>query len=225
MLTWLLENRGMISFVELLAMLFSYAVLVFVMTPVHELAHAFVAYKLGDNTAKQSGRLTFDPLAHFDPFGTTMLVLFGVGFARPVPVNPYNFRNPKKGMALTALAGPVSNLLMAIVSVGVFRLCTFFVTNATALTVLYVILINVFARVNIGLAVFNLLPIPPLDGSKIFGYFMPDRWIHTMERYSQQISMILMLLLFVGVLDVPLAFLQELFCNLIGALFGMRGLI
>ncbi len=224
MLSWLLSNRGNISFTELLFMLFSYAVIVFVMLPVHEMAHAFAAHKLGDDTAKWNGRLAFNPLRHLDPFGTTMLVLFGVGFARPVPINPYNFRNPKRDMALSALAGPVSNLLMAVLSVALFRVCCFFVTDIEVLSYLWMVLINVFAAVNIGLAVFNLLPIPPLDGSKIFGYFMPDKWIYTMERYSQMISMVLMVLLFTGVLDVPLDFLRELFCNFIGKLFGFTDL-
>ncbi len=225
MLTWLLENRGSIDFISLLVMLFSYAVLVFVMLPVHEMAHAWAAKKLGDNTASWNGRLTFNPLRHLDPFGTTMLVLFGVGYARPVPINPYNFHDPKKGIALSALAGPVSNLLMAILSVAVYRVCYIFITDAVLLYYLWVIFVFVFARVNIGLAVFNLLPIPPLDGSKIFGYFMPDRWLYTMERYERHISMALMVLLFTGVLDVPLGFLQNLFCMLIGGLFGMPGLV
>lgn len=221
MLTWLIQNRGEIYFFDLMLMLFSYAVLVFVMLPVHEMAHAWAAKKLGDNTANWNGRLTFNPLRHLDPFGTTMLVLFGVGYARPVPINPYNFRDPKKGIALSALAGPVSNLLMAIASVALFRVCCFFVDDLEVLSYLWLVFINVFAAVNIGLAVFNLLPIPPLDGSKIFGYFIPDRWTYAMERYSQQISMVLMLLLFTGVLDVPLDFLRGVLLSGILSMFGL----
>ncbi len=219
MLSWLLNNRGGISFANLVFMLSAYAVLILVMLPVHELAHAWAAHKLGDDTAKWNGRLTLNPLAHLDLYGTLMLVLFGVGFARPVPINPYNFRNPKKGMALSALAGPVSNLLMAVLSVGIFRVCCNFVQDMIVLSYLRLIFIDVFASINIRLAVFNLLPIPPLDGSKIFGYFLPDKWVYMMERYSRQISLALMLLLFVGVLDVPLSFLSNLIFGLITRMF------
>lgn len=221
MLLWLLENRGSVSFANLLFMIAAYAIMVLVMLPIHELAHAFAAHKLGDDTAKWNGRLTLNPMAHLDLQGTLMLVLFGVGYARPVPINPYNFRNPRKGMALSALAGPVSNLLMAVLSVGVFRLCVALIPNAMVLAYLHLILINVFAWINIRLAVFNLLPIPPLDGSKIFGYFLPDRLVYTMERYSRQISLLLMVLLFVGVLDRPLSFLTNLIGGAIFRLFGL----
>lgn len=220
MLLWLLENRGSVSFANLLFMIAAYAVMVLVMLPIHELAHAFAAHKMGDDTAKWNGRLSLNPMAHLDLQGTLMLVLFGVGYARPVPINPYNFRNPRKGVALSALAGPVSNLLMAVLSVGVFRLCVMLIPNAMVLAYLYLILIDVFAWINIRLAVFNLLPIPPLDGSKIFGYFLPDRLVYTMERYSRQISLLLMVLLLVGVLDRPLSFLTNLIGGAIFRLFG-----
>ncbi len=220
MLTWLLQNRGTISFFDLVVMFFSYAVLLFVMLPVHELAHAWAAHRLGDDTAKWNGRLRFDPLRHLDPMGALMIVLFGIGYARPVPINPYNFKNPKRDMALSALAGPVSNLLMAVASVGLFRVCCVLVKDYVVLQYLQLVLIDVFAGVNISLAVFNLLPIPPLDGSKIFGFFLPDKWVYMMERYSRQISMVLMLLLFTGVLDVPLSLLRQLFFNIIGGMFG-----
>lgn len=216
--------RGGISLFELLFLLGAYAVIIFIVLPIHELAHAWAAHLLGDDTARWQGRLKFNPLRHLDVFGTIMILLFGVGYAKPVPVNPYNFRNRKRDMALCALAGPLSNIALAILAVGVFRVCCFFVTDNALLSYLYLILIDVFASVNIGLAVFNLLPIPPLDGSRIFGFFLPNRWVDTMERYSRQISMVVMLLLFVGVLDVPLAFLRGLLGSLIGALFGMPNL-
>jgi len=212
------------SLPKLLFMIGAYAVIVFIVLPIHEFAHAFAAHMLGDDTAKWNGRLTLNPLRHLDLFGTVMIVLFGVGYAKPVPVNPYNFRNRKRDMALCALAGPLSNIVMAIVSVAIFRVCCFFVTSSDLLVYLYLILIDVFASVNIGLAVFNLLPVPPLDGFEIFSFFLPERWVDTLERYNRQISMGIMLLLFVGVLDVPLAFLRGLLGNLIGAMFGMPGL-
>lgn len=221
MLNTLLNNGGQLSFWELLLMLFSYAVLILVMLPVHELAHAYAAYKLGDNTAYWNGRLRFNPLAHLDPIGAAMLVLFGFGYARPVPVNPRNFRNPKRDMALTALAGPVSNILMAAVSIAIFRILVFLPLSFTALSIAELVLIRVFASVNIGLAVFNLLPIPPLDGSRILALVLPDRWINTMEYYSRYITMGLLLLLFAtDVLDAPLYFLRSLLMNLLLRLFG-----
>ena len=216
--------RGGISLFEFFFLIGAYAVIIFIVLPIHELAHAWAAHLLGDDTARWQGRLKFNPLRHLDLFGTIMLVLFGVGYAKPVPVNPYNFRNRKRDMALTALAGPLSNIVLAVIAVAIFRVCVFFVTDTALLSYLYLILIDVFASVNIGLAVFNLLPIPPLDGSRIFGFFLPDRWVDVMEQYSRQISMVVMLLLFVGVLDVPLAFLRGLLGGLIGTLFGMPGL-
>ncbi len=215
----LLNNRGL-SFAELMLMFFSYLVLILVMLPVHELAHAFAAYKLGDDTARWNGRLRFSPFAHLDPMGTLMLVLFGFGYARPVPVNPRNFRNPRRDMALTALAGPLSNILMAAVSIALFRILTLLPLSATVGSIAYLVLIEVFATVNIGLAVFNLLPVPPLDGSRIFAWLLPERWVYTMERYSRYITIGMMLLLFSGTLNVPLNFLRNFLMGLLIKLFG-----
>lgn len=211
-------------------LLLTYAALIFVCLPLHELSHGFIAYKLGDNTAKWHGRLTLNPLKHLDLFGTLMLVLCGFGYAKPVPVNPYNFRKPKNGMALTALAGPASNLLMAIIAVGLFRLVYFFCDATTIefggihgeiLYYAYFILIRVFASVNLGLTVFNLLPIPPLDGSRIFAAILPDRWVQTMERYEMYVQVALMAVLLTGVLDTPLYWLRHGFGFVICTLFGM----
>ena len=189
--------------------LFAYFVLIMVMLPVHEMAHAFTANRLGDPTPKYNGRLTMNPFAHLDIIGTIMILLVGIGYAKPVPVNPRNFRNSRSGMALTALAGPVSNLLMAVASVGVYRLLTLFVTSELVLYYSYLVLISVFASVNIGLAVFNLIPVPPLDGSKILGYFLPAKGLYIMERYQYYITIIMMILLFSGLFDIPLSFLRN----------------
>lgn len=220
---------------QLLMLLFvfiSYMVLILVLMPVHEFAHAFVADRLGDKTPRWNGRLTLNPLAHIDWLGAAMILLFGIGYARPVPISPRNFKNARKGMALTALAGPVSNLLMAILSIAIFRVLLLFggdVVNgsiyvnmdANWLVYAHVILIQVFASVNIGLAVFNLLPIPPLDGSRIFSAILPRKWAFYMERYEQYIMLGLMLLLFTGVLDTPLYWLRHTVGGLFCALFGM----
>lgn len=220
---------------QLLMLLFvfiGYMVLILVLMPVHEFAHAFVADRLGDKTPRWNGRLTLNPLAHIDWLGAAMILLFGIGYARPVPISPRNFKNARKGMALTALAGPVSNLLMAILSIAIFRVLLLFggdVVNgsiyvnmdANWLVYAHVILIQVFASVNIGLAVFNLLPIPPLDGSRIFSAILPRKWAFYMERYEQYIMLGLMLLLFTGVLDTPLYWLRHTVGGLFCALFGM----
>lgn len=205
-------------------LLIGYAALVFVMLPLHELAHAFVADKLGDNTARWHGRLRFNPLAHLDPWGTAMLLLFGFGYARPVPVNPRNFRNPKRDMALVALAGPLSNLLLAALSLGIFRIVMLLPVSMVTFVIARFVLVYVFASVNLGLAVFNLLPVPPLDGSRILGLFLPDRVMYEMERYSRQITWIVMALLFMGKLDTVLDFLRGLLGGALCALFGLPNL-
>lgn len=192
------------SFWDVVLIVFSYAVLIFVMLPVHELAHAGAAFLLGDHTARWHGRLRLNPLVHLDLWGTLLLVLFGFGYARPVPVNANNFRNPKRDMALTALAGPLSNIVMAFLSLVVFRILTVTVTNQIVLELALIALVYVFAGVNLSLAVFNLLPIPPLDGSRIFAAILPARWTWYMDTYHQYFTIGLMLLLVTGTLSVPL---------------------
>lgn len=162
----------------------------------HECAHAFVANKLGDPTAKQQGRLTMNPLKHIDPFGFILMLIIKFGYAKPVPVNPLYFKNPKKGMMLTALAGPVSNILLAIVSspfavfmLRVYDYSRFNGTPAAVTAVLNYIYVFFFYMVvlNVGLALFNFIPIYPLDGGRIFGYFLPERFNDFIRRYSQYI--------------------------------------
>ncbi len=236
MLSTLFEfwSSGEFSMLDVVFLLISYAALIFVSLPLHEFAHAFSAYKLGDETAKWNGRLTLNPLKHLDPFGTVMILLCGVGYARPVPVNPYYFRNPKKGMAITALAGPLSNLAMAIAAVLLFRVfCllagisfdgyTVYASESSYQVLRYVhfLLIEVFASINVSLAVFNLLPIPPLDGSRIFSAILPDKWVYTLERYEQYITIGLFVLLLTGTLNVPLSMLHSGFGSLICTVFGL----
>ena len=198
----------------------SYAALIFVMLPIHELAHAWVATALGDNTARWHGRLSFNPIKHLDLWGTLCLVLFGFGFARAVPVNPRNFRNPKRGMAITAAAGPISNLVMAFLSLLLYRVLYSTMPASPALEWCGIVLVYVFASVNLSLAVFNLLPIPPLDGSRIFAALVPSRWTYWMDRYHQYLTWGVMLLVATGSLSRPLGLLADylggLFCFVLG---------
>ena len=188
------------------------ALVVFTVLPLHECAHGLVALKLGDRTAKDQGRLTLNPLKHFDPIGTTALLLTGIGWARAVPINPMNFKNPKRGMAVTALAGPLSNLLIALAAMILYKLLTvagvFFSLNAAAIDVAQTILL-LFLQINVSLAVFNLLPIPPLDGSRIATCFLSEQTYFKVMQYERYIFLALMLLLFTGVLDTPLYYIRR----------------
>jgi len=170
-------------------------VVVFIALPLHECAHGFVAKKLGDPTASNMGRLTLNPLAHFDPIGTTALILVGFGWAKPVPVNPYYFKNRKNGMALTALAGPVSNLLIAAVALMAYKLLYYFVPVNAFVQILASVMVLI-AQIDISLCAFNLIPLPPLDGSKIIGFFLPMNWYARFENFFaryQQIVLYMMI--------------------------------
>ena len=152
---------------------------VFCCLPIHEYAHGLVAYKLGDDTAKRQGRLTLNPLSHLNILGTIMIFLFGIGYANPVPINPCKFKKGKmkNGIALTALAGPLSNIIMAGISVSFSYIFMFIGIKAGSNIVIEAIItfFSYAATINISLAVFNLLPIPPLDGSRIIGCFLSDK--------------------------------------------------
>lgn len=155
----------------------------------HECAHGLVAYWLGDRTAKNAGRLTLNPLRHVDWIGLVMMAVAKVGWAKPVPVNPRNFKNPKLGMAITAAAGPICNLLMAVVSLllmsGIYYVSGFVTQPAWFEVLSYVFcLFQYIAIISCGLVVFNLIPIPPLDGSKVLAIFLPDRAYQFWMRYE-----------------------------------------
>lgn len=189
------------------AVIFSRVFVVFFCLPIHELAHGWAAYKMGDSTAKNLGRLTFNPFAHLDLFGTIMLFLFGIGYANPVPVNTRNFKEPKKGMIVTALAGPGSNVLMACIFVCLYYVVLLFPQNVVVLFILS--FLSFAASVNISLAVFNLLPIPPLDGSKVIGFLIPSKAYFKILQYERYIMIALLLLLFTGALNTPIALISD----------------
>ena len=151
---------------------------------IHELAHGLTAYKLGDRTAKDMGRLTLNPIKHIDPVGLLMMLLMRFGWAKPVPVDMRNFKYPKWYMAITALAGPVSNLLLAIVFMLVFGLLFMLLTGLAIGPAIAEMLFNTI-YISIALAVFNMLPIPPLDGSKVLFSLLPEHTYYKLMRYER----------------------------------------
>lgn len=181
-ISYLLSGDFKTALINLFVLLF----VVLFINPIHEFAHAYTAYKLGDNTAKSQGRLTLNPLASFDLFGTLMFLLVGIGWAKPVPINPRNFKNQKSGMVITAAAGPVSNLLFAFISCLVIGVIAKFTSSSTSSE--YVSsAFYVLAEINIMLAVFNLIPLPPLDGSRIAAGALPDKIYFKIFKYDSYI--------------------------------------
>ena len=169
----------------------------------HELSHGYVAYRLGDDTAKQAGRLTLNPIKHLDPVGLLMMLVFRVGWAKPVPVNMYRFKNPKRGMAITALAGPVSNILITIVFLFIYGLL--YIPLQLSDVGQYILqMIMITAYISLGLAVFNFIPVPPLDGSKVLFSLMSDEKYYKLMRYERYGTIIMILLVATGVLGKPL---------------------
>ena len=196
------------------------AIVLLTAIPVHEAAHAYVADKLGDHTAKYMGRLTLNPMAHFDLMGSVAMLVFGIGWAKPVPINPLKFKDQKKGMAISAAAGPASNVIVAAISLAIAKIIWYasYVTGVnTVISTLYTIFRSM-CFINISLAIFNLIPIPPFDGSRIFNYFLPDKFYFKIMEYEQYIMIGLLVVLFTGILDLPLGILSGLVYNAVDKL-------
>lgn len=208
------------SGIELIVLLFARVFAVFCSLPIHEYAHALVAVKLGDNTPKNQGRLTINPIAHLDIIGTMMIIFVGFGYAKPVPVNARNFKNPKGGMALTALAGPLANVLMAAIFILLMHITSLFDTSKVL-----IMAVNYFAlyaaTINISLAVFNLIPIPPLDGSRVLQLMIPDRYYYNLMKYERYIIIIVFVLILTGVLNRPLVFLSGKLFEFLNFIIGL----
>ena len=161
----------------------------------HEVCHGLVAYKLGDTTAKDAGRLTFNPIKHIDIIGLIMMAIFKFGWAKPVPINMNNFKNPKTGMAITALAGPVANVVLAAVMFLIYGLLYNSLYNRNEVGTFFLQLIDTTAYISCALAVLNIIPIPPLDGSKVLFSFLPNDIYFKLMRYEQFGFLILILLI------------------------------
>lgn len=171
---------------------------------IHEVSHGLFALALGDDTAKRAGRLSLNPIKHFDVIGFIMLVTVHFGWAKPVPVNMMRFKNPKLGMALTALAGPASNIVLASLALFLYGLLYGLLSCSTVgYYVLYALLLT--ARISVSLGVFNLIPVPPLDGSKILFSFLPQRWYYVLMRYERYGSVLMIILVVTGVISGPLS--------------------
>jgi Zn-dependent protease len=161
------------------------AILFLTSMPFHEWAHAWAAFQLGDNTAARQGRLTINPLAHLDPIGTLALALFGFGWGKPVPVNPYRLRGDmRRSHALVSVAGPLSNLVLAMLAAIPFRLGWVSLFGASSIISLRGILFQ-FISINLALMLFNLIPFPPLDGSRVLAWLLPHRWAVQLEQLER----------------------------------------
>lgn len=185
------------SFTQKLLMILITLFCVLLSLTVHEVGHGFAAYLMGDRTAKYSGRLSMNPLRHFDPIGGLCLFLFGFGWAKPVPVNPYNFNNQKAGMVLTSLAGPLTNFIMAFIAQVIVTLLQSIGIGNDVLYVIYMICYYLII-INLGLGLFNLIPVPPLDGSKILSAVLPTDLYFKYMQYERFGFIVLILLINFG---------------------------
>lgn len=198
-----------------LILMISLPVIVLMSLSIHEYAHGIVSYSLGDPTAKRMGRLTVNPIKHLNPIGTVCMLLFGFGWAKPVPVDPRYYKKPKQGMALCGLAGPAINLVIGIKSYGLYCVMVWLARNSAVLYSLplikyvpdtvYIILaqlLGIIGYYNILLAVFNLLPVLPLDGSRLLYAFLPDKYYFGVMKYERVIMFVMLALLWMGFFDL-----------------------
>ncbi len=208
-----------------LAVLIARAIALLIAIPVHESAHAYAAYKLGDPTAKNLGRLSLNPIRHFDLLGALCMITVGFGWAKPVPIAAtQRFKNPRRDMAISAFAGPLSNVLLAFIFMAIYKIFIYtyhspgFYTSSsqTSTVAIFVntVLISIIS-INIVLAAFNMLPIPPLDGSKIAFAFLPKHIYFSIMRYERYIVIALFALLYMGFLSYPISVLQSFIFNLL----------
>jgi Zn-dependent protease len=170
----------------------------------HEFSHGWVSSKLGDPTPRMTGRLTLNPLAHLDPVGALLMVITGFGWARPVQINPGYYKNPKRGMAITAAAGPLSNLVLAFAVMLIYTLILILnyrwgLFGSSIDTISSFVIM--FVRVNLCFMVFNVIPIPPLDGSRVLGVFLSDRAYFKLQQFERYSFILIIVLSLLGVFD------------------------
>ena len=210
---------GDFDIVDLIIYISSMAFVIFCATPLHEFAHALIAVKLGDDTPRLRGRLTINPMAHIDKRGALMILLFGFGYAKPVEVRMRKFKKPKRDMALVALAGPVSNILQSLILLFVYNALTRVGSaNDNAIMVYMGMFFFYAAVINVNLAVFNLLPIPPLDGSRLATALLPAKYYYKIMQYERYIMLGLFVLLFTGILSTPLSYLSGAVISLLDSI-------
>ena len=226
MLLSLLQS-GFDKFV-LIQLLLSLPIIIFALS-VHETAHGWVAYKLGDSTAKNLGRLTLNPIKHLNLFGFLSMLILGIGWANPVPINTRNFKNPRWGMALSGIAGPVSNFLISLISYVAYML-TQFVLILTGhieaphiLVTVLLLFLELSAYLNLSLAIFNLIPVPPFDGSRFIYIFLPAKWYFKVMQYERFTGIAIMIVLLVlsrfGI--YPIGFLVNLILDVMGTVIAL----
>ena len=214
--------QGGLSLEQVIAYILSAIVVIFLTLPIHEWAHAFAASKLGDPTPRYQGRLTLNPFAHIDYLGAACILLAGFGWAKPVGVNTRYFNSPKRDMAITAFAGPLSNIVLAFISLVIINIFLLFTDLTTSVAVFVFTMLFYIAQINIGLAVFNLIPIPPLDGSRLLSAFLPDRLYYKLMQYERILYYVIIALIITSVLDVPLSYATD---AILGGLINLTDLI
>ena len=215
MVQYFIYERGTGMNWNLLAVYVARALALITAIPVHEAAHAWASDRLGDPTARLAGRMSLNPLRHFDFLGALCMLIVGFGWAKPVPVAAVShFRHPRRDMALSAAAGPLSNLLLAYLCMVLYKL-VLYLAPATQAWIFVMLVLNAMLNVNITLAVFNLLPVPPLDGSRIFNVFLPHKFYFGIMRYERYIMIALFACLYFGLLDRPLSWLMNGAWNLL----------
>lgn len=194
----------------------------------HEMAHGYVAYKLGDPTARNLGRLTLNPFVHLDFIGTLCMLLFGFGWAKAVPINTRYFKKPKRDMAISALAGPVSNILLSFVCLLILHLLQLAFNLITIPSefvyyiLYYTLLLFYYGHyLNLYLAIFNLIPIPPLDGSRLLFVFLPDKYYFGLMKYERIIKIVFLVLLWSGYLSLPLDYIADTISYVMSLIIGL----
>ena len=187
----------------------------------HEYAHAFAAYKLGDPTARNLGRLTLNPLKHLDPIGAVCMLLFRFGWAKPVPINSRNFKHMRRDIVIVSVAGPLTNVVLGFIGLLLYHAAHRVLGDSISLNgsfsgkvaYFFTLLLNLFAILNVSFAVFNLLPIPPLDGSRLLTILLPVKWQIAFFKYERYIVIVLMILVWTRILTIPLQFLVTRLLN------------